>query len=212
MTRVIGGEASGRRIKVPRGSVVRPTTDRVKESLFSALEARMPLEGARVLDAFAGSGALGIEALSRGAEHVTFVELRGAVLEVLHANLCSLGFESRAEVLRGDIVRRLGQLKDRQGGGEIPKAGAARIHDSAARIHDILTYDIAFCDPPYRYKSWSVLLELLPAKLLVIEADRPVVGAGDGAADWKVHYEKRLGSTVIQFAERACPSRISLGA
>ena len=196
MTRVIGGEASGRRIKVPRGSVVRPTTDRVKESLFSALEARMPLEGARVLDAFAGSGALGIEALSRGAEHVTFVELRGAVLEVLHANLCLLGFESRAEVLRGDIVRRLGQLKDRQGGGEIPKA-------SAARTHDIATYDIAFCDPPYRYKSWSVLLELLPAKLLVIEADRPVVGAGDGAADWKAHYEKRLGSTVIQFAERA---------
>ena len=181
---------------MPRGSVVRPTTDRVKESLFSALEVRMPLEGARVLDAFAGSGALGIEALSRGAEHVTFVELRGAVLEVLHANLCSLGFESRAEVLRGDIVRRLGQLKDRQGGGEIPKA-------SAAGTHDIETYDIAFCDPPYRYKSWSVLLELLPAKLLVIEADRPVVGAGDGTADWKVHYEKRLGSTVIQFAERA---------
>lgn len=176
---------------MPRGSVVRPTTDRVKESLFSALEVRMPLEGAKVLDAFAGSGALGIEALSRGAEHVTFVELRGVVLEVLHENLCSLGFESRAEVLRGDILRWLGRLKDRQDDGEIPRASVAR------------TYDIAFCDPPYRYKSWSVLLELLPARLLVIEADRAVVGAGDGAADWKARYERRLGSTVIQFAERA---------
>jgi len=103
---------SGRRFRVPRGGV-RPTSDRVREALFGRLG---NLEGARVLDLYAGSGALGIEAISRGAVEATFVEREAKTLAVLRANLAALGIDSIASVAPGDVpavVRRLGREKER---------------------------------------------------------------------------------------------------
>jgi len=128
--RIIAGELRGRRIAAPEGRTTRPTPDRVREALFSALESRLggpgSLEGLRVLDLFAGSGALGIEALSRGAARVTFVERDRHALSALQQNLKSLGVEAQTRVLAEDAERALDRLA---GGGE--------------------RFDVAFLDPPY---------------------------------------------------------------
>src|SRR3954447_9655647 len=102
--RVIAGTYGGRRLRAPAGTDTRPTSDRVREALFSVLGERV--EGARVLDLFAGSGALGIEALSRGAAGATFVDSAPAALKAVRANLAALGAE--AEVRRQDALRWLG--------------------------------------------------------------------------------------------------------
>lgn len=103
--RIVGGEWRGRRIAAPPGELTRPTTDRVREAIFSALGARMgaDLGGAHVLDAFAGSGAMGLEALSRGARQATFVERDRKALATLAANIESLGVAERAIVRSGDV-------------------------------------------------------------------------------------------------------------
>lgn len=103
--RIVGGTLGGRRIAPPHGDVTRPTTDRVREALMSALAARMgaDLGGEAVLDAFAGSGALGLEALSRGAGPVTFVEHHRRALDALGRNVESLGVRSQVAVVRGDV-------------------------------------------------------------------------------------------------------------
>ncbi|WP_433264162.1 16S rRNA (guanine(966)-N(2))-methyltransferase RsmD [Actinosynnema sp. CS-041913] len=99
MTRIVAGVAGGRRLQVPpRGT--RPTSDRVREALFSSLEALVDLDGARVLDLYAGSGALGLEALSRGAAHATFVESDKRAAEVLKANAKALGLPGATVVNR----------------------------------------------------------------------------------------------------------------
>jgi 16S rRNA (guanine(966)-N(2))-methyltransferase RsmD len=120
--RVIAGRFGGRRLSAPRGARTRPTADRVREALFSVLG---DIEGARVLDLFAGSGALGIEALSRGAAEATFVDSAPAALRALRANLTALEIE--AEVRRGDARAFLRSAR---------KAGRQ--------------YDLVFLDPPYR--------------------------------------------------------------
>lgn len=101
--RVSGGEARGRRLKAPKN--IRPTQGMVKQALFNL--AGPAIEGANVLDLFAGSGAIGIEALSRGAASVTFVDKEPRGLAILRQNLEALGFAARARVLRGDVVRWL---------------------------------------------------------------------------------------------------------
>ena len=116
--RVVAGEFKGRRLHTARGSRTRPTSDRVREALFSMLG---DVSGARVLDLYAGSGALGIEALSRGAESAVFVERDQAALAALRRNLDAVG--ARAEVRRQDVVRFLARPKG--------------------------TFDLVFCDPPY---------------------------------------------------------------
>lgn len=100
--RVIAGTAGGRRIKAPPGQAVRPTSDRVKEALFSSLQPR--LAGAVVLDLYAGSGGLGIEALSRGAAQATFVEQAPRTLDVLRENLAATGFGDRADVVPSQVL------------------------------------------------------------------------------------------------------------
>jgi 16S rRNA (guanine966-N2)-methyltransferase len=120
--RIIAGEWRGRRIQAPPGTATRPTTDRVREAWMSVIAAELP--GARVLDLFAGSGALGLEALSRGAEHVVFVEQAPGALRSLRANLESLGATDRAEMVRADALRYSAALE----------AGA---------------FDLALADPPY---------------------------------------------------------------
>jgi 16S rRNA (guanine966-N2)-methyltransferase len=152
--RVIAGRLGGRRLSAPKGRTTRPTSDRVREALFSMLG---ELDGAVVLDLFAGSGALGIEALSRGAERAVFVERDARAVATLRANLAALGLgESEAEVRVGDA---LGSLRAARARGE--------------------TYDLVFVDPPYRHAGelQSALSALLPALLgpearVVVESDR----------------------------------------
>jgi 16S rRNA (guanine966-N2)-methyltransferase len=149
---VIAGRYGGRRLRTPPGEATRPTSDRVREALFSILGARV--QDARVLDLFAGSGALGLEALSRGAQRATFVESAPAALAALRANLVALGAD--AEVVRADALRWL------------------RGAPAAAR-----QYDLVFLDPPYRRAaelgaplSASLPALLAPGALVVAESDR----------------------------------------
>lgn len=131
--RVIAGLYKGRPLAAPKGSSTRPTTDRVKESLISSLiSAYGPLEGARVLDAFAGSGALGIECLSRGAASAHFFERDRAALAALRSNVASLGLSAdRARVFAADVMKNP------------PLAGG-------------IEYDIVFLDPPYAFSVEEV--------------------------------------------------------
>ncbi len=108
MIRIIAGEFKGRRLKTPAGDAVRPTGDRVREAWFSILQ--RPVRGARVLDLFAGSGALGLEALSRGALSADFVETHRSALATLKANITTLKVEDRTAVHRVDAVRFAEQL------------------------------------------------------------------------------------------------------
>jgi 16S rRNA (guanine966-N2)-methyltransferase len=120
--RIVAGKWRGRTITAPKGQTVRPTGDRVREAWFSILNPW--LAGARVLDLFAGSGALGLEALSRGAETVDFVESAPASLAIIRDNIDSLGAGAAANIRRGDALRFIQELE--------PHA-----------------YDVAFADPPY---------------------------------------------------------------
>lgn len=103
MTRIVSGRWGGRRLQVPKDSRVRPTAERVREAWLSILGPDLP--GARVGDLFAGSGALGLEALSRGAAHATFVELNAPSLAAIKANIAALGAEASTTVHRGDAMR-----------------------------------------------------------------------------------------------------------
>lgn len=103
--RIVAGRLKGRVLAAPPGRLARPTADRARETLFSMLRSRIDLDGMRVLDAFAGSGALGFEALSRGALHATFLEANPACLAVLRDNARALGEETRVTVLRADATR-----------------------------------------------------------------------------------------------------------
>jgi 16S rRNA (guanine966-N2)-methyltransferase len=122
VTRIIAGEFGGRRIVAPPGRATRPTTDRVREAWMSIVGPALP--GARVVDLFAGTGALGLEALSRGAAAVEFVERAPAALHALRRNVAELGVEGRCRIVRADALRFAEGLA----------AGA---------------YDLAFADPPY---------------------------------------------------------------
>src|SRR5436309_14123761 len=133
LLRIIAGEFKGRRIKTPTGRTVRPTGDRVKEAWFSILQQSLP--DARVLDLFAGSGALGFEALSRGAVSVDFVETGKASLAAIRDNATTLNVEGRVTIHRGDAVRFAERLQPAQ-------------------------YDVAFADPPYASEAAAQLVEL----------------------------------------------------
>ena len=108
--RVIAGSAKGRRLEAPRGRLVRPTADRIKEALFSILGSRIDLDGAAVLDLFAGSGALGIEALSRGAAAAIFVEQEQAARRALAANIERCALAGRAQVVSQSVRSALARL------------------------------------------------------------------------------------------------------
>jgi 16S rRNA (guanine966-N2)-methyltransferase len=146
--RVVAGEFKGRRLHAPRGAGTRPTADRVREALFSILG---DVSGARVLDLYAGSGALGIEALSRGAESAVFVERDRRALAALRRNLNAVGAD--AEVRSEDALRFI--------------------------LHPEGVFDLVFCDPPYDEASRVAvaLSEALPAMLaddarIVTESDK----------------------------------------
>jgi 16S rRNA (guanine966-N2)-methyltransferase len=169
--RIVAGEWGGRRLVAPPGRGTRPTTDRVREAWMSAVDPY--LDGARVLDLFAGSGALGLEALSRGAVHAVFVEQAPSALQSLRANLSALGAGVRAEVVRGDAVKYVAGLE----------AGA---------------FDLAFADPPYAQGFARALAEAFAAVpfagLLCIEH-----GRSDYLPDLPGARTRRYGDTALTF-------------
>lgn len=132
--RVITGSARGRRLQTLEGNDVRPTTDKVKEALFSIVQ--FELEGRRVLDLFAGSGQLGIEALSRGADSCVFVDASKKAIEVVRENLAATNLARLGSVIHGDSLRYLQTSRDR--------------------------FDLAFLDPPYGTGTLQKALSLLP--------------------------------------------------
>src|SRR5918996_2753531 len=177
--RVIAGSAGGTRLaRVPRG--LRPTSDRVRESLFNALG--QFFEGGRVLDLYAGTGALGIEALSRGIGHAVFVERDRAARAVIFENLRRTGFAERAEVIGGEVESVVGRLAGR---GEM--------------------FDLIFADPPYRIAAevGGILHRLrsllAPGGRVAIESgEAPVEGAGG-----KKGVTRRYGGTFITILGRS---------
>jgi 16S rRNA (guanine966-N2)-methyltransferase len=174
--RVIAGELGGRRLQAPRGRATRPTSDRVREALFAMLG---ELGGACVLDLFAGSGALGIEALSRGAAQAVFVERERAALRALGANLQGLGLTPpRAQLLRSDALAAL---------------------EAARRREE--TYDLIFIDPPYsQARDWGPELTVALAPVLgpgarvVVESDR----RAPLQLELELERERRYGDTSIR--------------
>ncbi|HEX8976765.1 MAG TPA: 16S rRNA (guanine(966)-N(2))-methyltransferase RsmD [Solirubrobacteraceae bacterium] len=171
--RVIGGRYGGRELIAPRGRATRPTSDRVREALFSILA---DVSGARVLDLFAGSGALAIEALSRGAASATLVDSGGPAVSAIRRNLQALELE--AEVVRQPVIRFLGRAR------------------ADARL-----YDLVFADPPYRHAgslsaelTASLAPVLAPAARVVTESDRrDPLDLGLDLRD-----ERRYGDTLIR--------------
>jgi 16S rRNA (guanine966-N2)-methyltransferase len=177
--RVIAGRFGGRRLDAPPGRGTRPTSDRVREALFSILG---PLDGDDVLDLYAGSGALGIEALSRGAACAVFVERDGRAAAVLRRNLDALGIAAQeARVIRGDAVAALQDARER---GE--------------------TYSLVLCDPPYRHAaglggslSEALAPVLRPGARVVTESDR----RAPLSLDLPPTDERRYGDTLIRIHE-----------
>ena len=172
--RVVSGDLGGRKLVTPDGSDTRPTSDRVREAMFNSLFSLDAIEGARVLDAFAGSGALGIEALSRGALQATFVETGRDALAALRENLETLQLGAQGRVVPGDALAHL------------ERTAAEGSH-----------YDLVLLDPPYGFDQWDALLAAVPVGArVVIESDREVVVPDS----WEVHRRKRYGGTVVSLA------------
>jgi 16S rRNA (guanine(966)-N(2))-methyltransferase RsmD len=178
--RVISGTSKGRKLVTPRSQSVRPTSDRVKESIFNIL--REEIEGKRVLDLFAGTGNLGIEALSRGAEKTIFVEKGRQALRLIQRNLNQFGLEDQSEIIPKDVNRAIGILKQR---GE--------------------SFDVIFMDPPYEKGLIEKTLMKLNShpiycgdSLLVIEHNRrePLPNHVEG---WNLIRQQRIGDTLISF-------------
>ena len=175
--RVVAGSAKGRPLVAPPGRDTRPTSDRVRESIFNALFSLDAVDGATVLDLFAGSGALGIEALSRGAARCTFVESVRPALDAVRTNLEATGVADRATVVATTAAAYLARRPGR--------------------------FDLALCDPPYAFDGWSDLLAALEADLVVCESDRPV----DHGAGWRVVRTRHYGGTVVTFGRPSAGPR-----
>ena len=176
--RIIGGQFKRRTIQAPKGQDVRPTTDRVRESLFNLIYARRSLTGMRVLDLFAGSGALGLEAISRGAVSAVFVEADVRTLRVARANAASLGIESACSFIRADALAYL-------------------------RRPPGVVYTLIFADPPYDLDTLPDLPALAQPHLA---EDGLVVLEHDARHDFAEHPDlvvtRTYGRTVVSLFNR----------
>ena len=187
MTRVIAGVAGGRTLRTPPGSGTRPTSDRVREALFSALDAREVVRGSRVLDLYAGSGALGLEAASRGAASVVLVESDRRAADVIARNAADLGFGPAARVVRSTVLTALA--------GEPGEGEAA---------------DLVLVDPPYDVDedALRLVLDRLAAGwlalggLVVVERSTrsPEPSWPEGIE--RVGKPRKYGETTVWLAER----------
>ncbi len=178
--RIISGTSKGRKLVTPKRYSVRPTSDRVKESLFNILGGE--IEGKVVLDLFAGTGNLGIEALSRGAKRVIFVEKGRQALRLIQTNLNQFGLGDQSEIIPKDVNRAIGILKQR---GEC--------------------FDLILMDPPYEKGLIQITLIKLNThpiyhgdSILVIEHDRrePLPRLPEG---WNLIRQQKIGDTLLSF-------------
>jgi 16S rRNA (guanine966-N2)-methyltransferase len=175
--RVIGGRGRGRRLAAKLPPTVRPTSDRVRESIFDILGSLGGVDGLRVVDLFCGSGALGVEALSRGAAAATFVDQDAGALDAVRRNLQAVGLgDEPATLVRASLP---GWLR-----------GAAAP-----------AFDLALCDPPYDFDDWPALLGALRAGTAVLESSAPV--APTLPAGWVVTKERRYGGTLVTVAQHS---------
>jgi 16S rRNA (guanine966-N2)-methyltransferase len=167
---VIAGSSRGRRLPARLPGGVRPTADRVREAIFDVLGSMGGVEGLTVLDLFCGSGALGLEALSRGAASVTFVDHDSSALAAVRTNLVATGLESpAASLVRAELPGWLSR---------------------APRV------DLALCDPPYAFGDWATLLSLLVADVAVLESGSAI----EPPRGWMVARSRRYGGTLVTVA------------
>jgi 16S rRNA (guanine966-N2)-methyltransferase len=206
--RVIAGEKGGRRLLAPPGRQTRPTSDRVREATFSMLSSLGVLEEALVWDLFAGSGAMGIEALSRGAAHATFVEQAQSACSATRANLAALGYgPGRATVICGDVlawvasqtgtpVRRRGQPPSVRRPVRSEAEGPVKTATAGDHVVDLVT-----ADPPYAWQGWGSLLDSLARfrPLLVAETGNDLALP----VGWRALRSKRYGGTVVTLARQS---------
>ena len=175
--RVVAGTAGGRRLAGPTGLGLRPTSDRVRESMFNALYSLGAIDGAVVLDLFAGTGALGIEALSRGAERAVFVENSRSGADLVRQNVATCGMDDRAEVVVAD--------------------GTSWVRANRTE------WDLVLLDPPYSFDSWPDLLDSVaggaPGSVVVVESNHEL----DPGPGWNVESTRRHGSTVVMLMRPA---------
>ena len=179
--RVIAGRAGGMRLEAPHGNKTRPTSDRVKEALFSILDSAEMLVEKRVLDLFAGTGALGIEALSRGALSAVFVENSRTVAAIIKKNLEHSGLYAQSQVVVADAYKSLERF-----------------------VRDDVSFDLIFLDPPYRADQYIICMELISSKILnrggvlVVELSaKDLLPASLGEL---VRYDRRsYGDTALEF-------------
>ncbi|MFC0005835.1 16S rRNA (guanine(966)-N(2))-methyltransferase RsmD [Micromonospora siamensis] len=187
MTRIVAGTHGGRRIAAPPGAGTRPTSDRVREALFSAVQTEVDLVGARFADLYAGSGAVGLEALSRGAEHVLLVESDARAARVIRENVAALRAAPAARLVTGKVATVLAA-----GPGAEP-------------------YDVVFADPPYAVSDDEItavltaLVErdwLAPDALVVVERS-----SRTGPVDWvqglTAERSRRYGETTLWYGRRS---------
>ena len=177
MTRIIAGEARGRRLVVPKGELTRPTADRAREGLFSSLQSLVDVEGARVLDLYAGSGAIGLEALSRGAAEVTLVEDDPAACKAISANVAAVGLPG-AELVQD------------------------RVED--VLLGPASAYDVVVLDPPYDLDVDPVLLALVPWLAIdaVVAVERRTRGPAPAWPEGLVAVRtRRYGEATLHYGE-----------
>ena len=179
--RIVGGEARGRRLRSVPGNRTRPTADRVRQSIFDLLGQRM--DGLSVLDLYAGTGAMALEAISRGAARAVLIEKDARSCAAILHNVDELGFGARCRLIRGELPDALGPLRGEQ-------------------------FDLVFSDPPYALKAAQQTIDALstnhllaPGARLVLEMDRressPVPPSGMSIAD-----DRRYGGTRVLVLER----------
>jgi 16S rRNA (guanine966-N2)-methyltransferase len=178
--RVVGGDFRGRTLRAVPGRSTRPTADRVRQSLFDLLGQRC--DGLRILDLYAGTGALSLEALSRGAAHATLVEQDAKAVQVIERNASELGCADRCTLVRGEVARSLPRIEG--------------------------PFDLVFSDPPYALRAAQDTLDALarlglvaPQGRVVLERDRrePAPVAPEG---FELDQEKRYGDTAVLIARR----------
>jgi len=172
--RVISGSARGRKLSAPDGLDTRPTTDRVKESIFNIISPYMP--AANVLDLFAGSGAMGIEALSRASQHAVFVEQSRKALSVIQKNLSDTRLTDRSEVLHTDAFSYLGRANTK--------------------------FDIIFLDPPYNKGMLSAAIDIIYENSLladggIIVAETELGGEIPDDSGFSLIKQAKYGKTVV---------------
>ncbi len=203
MSRIIAGSLGGRRIAAPRGAATRPTSDRVREALFARIDSLLDLHGARVLDLYAGSGALGLEAASRGAKEVLLVEVAWAAAQVAGRNIRDLGLTGSVTMVTERVERLLRRGPQGPAGGT---AGGT-------------AYDLVLADPPYSMgeEELARVLTLLAERAWLAQDPLVVVerSARSPEPSWPAGLQglepRTYGDTRLHLGERSQPPAEMLG-